>query len=224
MILIIDRTKRSATTLSDMFHFMGFISHAATPTEALSEISSIYRAVVITSPSAFPDISDFMKKLRSYAQNVPAFALLSEGEERFAPLFDQCFPCSTPSSNLALNIINYTEERYLPRLGRYAIAGIDVSLEFPTPTYFMKALPFTKTEIMILRFLIRTYPNPTSAEQILKYAYRPSRTPNVSNIRTHISVMNKKFRKISNQRTLINMVPSKGYVINSPKIKPAFDL
>ena len=73
---------------------------------------------------------------------------------------------------------------------------------------------------MIVKYLIRTYPRPTSAEEILRYAYRESRTPEISNIRTHISIINKKFRKLT-ERNLIEMSFGKGYRVLTPEVAEA---
>jgi DNA-binding response OmpR family regulator len=70
---------------------------------------------------------------------------------------------------------------------------------------------------MIIRYLIRTYPNPTSAQKILKHAYKASKQPDVSNIRTHISVINKKFRTVAG-RSLIEMHENLGYRILTPEL------
>ena len=41
MLLIIDSMKRNAQAISDIFYYMGVLSYAATPCEALSEISGL---------------------------------------------------------------------------------------------------------------------------------------------------------------------------------------
>lgn len=219
MILVIDRSKKAAVNLSDMFHYMGFISRGMQPHEALSEISALYRAIIVTSPSALPSAKDYMDKLRAYSGRTPVFGLLNDDEGAYAPLFDKCFKRNSYVSRTAISILEYTEERYLPRPGRYAIAGVDVSVEYRTATFFSDPLPLSKTERMVLRFLIRAYPNPVSAEKILAYAYRPSRMPAASNIRTHISSINKKYR-VHTDFPLISNIPGEGYVITATKASP----
>ena len=104
--------------------------------------------------------------------------------------------------------------------GNYELAGFNASINLAHPKYLYKALPFTKSETMILRVLIRTYPLPTAAKTILKYAFRQSRTPDIANVRTHISVMNKKFREIAN-RNVITFSMQEGYKILTPEILEA---
>ena len=91
-----------------------------------------------------------------------------------------------------------------------------------TPLYFGKPLPLTKTEAMILKTLIVTYPRPTSAKEVLKYAFKQNKTPEASNIRTHISVINKKFRAVA-ERNLIALTVGEGYVILTPELMPSFN-
>ncbi|MBQ9487791.1 MAG: hypothetical protein IJU91_08360, partial [Selenomonadaceae bacterium] len=70
---------------------------------------------------------------------------------------------------------------------------------------------------MILRTLILYYPLCVSAKAIIKYAYRPSRAPQLCNIRTHISVMNRKFRMLTG-RNLIGPIAGNGYTILTPEL------
>ena len=49
MLLIVSKPKIQAEDLSDMMNFMGVLSLAATPTEAIFEISENYRALIVIS-------------------------------------------------------------------------------------------------------------------------------------------------------------------------------
>ena len=62
MVLIISTSRKTAEVISDMFYYMGVISYAATPTEALSEFSGLYRAALLVNPEALPDHEDFVSK------------------------------------------------------------------------------------------------------------------------------------------------------------------
>ncbi len=218
MILIIDKQKKIATNLSDAFFNMGILAKGCTPNEALSEISEIYRAAVITSPELLSDVREFTERMRSYASGVPLFAVVApENKQDYSPLFASVFIKGSYASRIAEGVIKYAEENSLPVPARYTLAGIDASADLQTPTYFWTPLPFTKTETMILRFLIRSYPTPVCAEKILSYSYRPSRVPDIANVRTHVSVMNKKFRAITG-RNVIEPVFCSGYRILTPEL------
>ena len=217
MILVIDKHKRAAANLSDALSYMGFVSVGLTPNEALSEISTLYRAVIITSVEALPDAEDYVRRLRSYTKSIPIFAIFDLPDNKYSHLFSACFKRGTYASRLAENIISYCDSADLPLPGHYALAGIDISVDLRTPTYFFTPLPFTKTELMILRYLFRIYPATAKSEQILKYAYRPTKRPAPSNIRTHISIINKKFKAIA-ERNLVYQVFGKGYSILTPEI------
>lgn len=221
MILIIDKQKKVATSLSDAFLNMGILARGCTPSEALSEISEIYRAAVITSPQSLADIGEFTERMRRYASGVPLFAVVPEDKkEEYSSLFAAVFTKGSYASKIADGLVKYAEENSLPVPSRYTLAGIDASADLPAPTYFWTALPFTKTETMILRYLICSYPTPVSAEKILFYSYRPSRMPDIANIRTHVSVMNKKFRMITG-RNIIEPVFNCGYRLLTPELVEA---
>ena len=192
MILVVDKTQSAANDLADMFYYMGILASAHTPTTALSEISTAYRAVIILNPSSLPDKRDFLHRLRSYASSVPCFAVTNEPDETDRMIFDSVLNTTHYASKIYSKILEYTQNHHLLQPGKYRLAGIDASCDLMTSTYFTYSLKFTRTENMILRTLIRMYPNPMRAKDILKYAFRPTKLPEVSNIRTHISIMNKK--------------------------------
>ena len=217
MVLIVNRRRKDAAAVSEMFHFMGILSYAATPSDALSEISLLYRAVIVMEPQTLPDALDFVTKLRSYARAVPIFAI-SDGIDdfKYKDIFDGCYKFSIYSSTLAHGIADYCKAKRLPTIGDYRVAGINASADHIHVTHFDKLIPYTKTEAMILRLLIRAYPLPLSSDKILKYAFRPSRSPEAASIRTHISSMNKKSRNVR-ERNVILSIPSKGYTLLTPE-------
>lgn len=215
MILVIDKTKTAAANLSDTFYYMGILSHAVTPSEAFSEVSPMYRAIVITSPESVPDVSDYISRLKQYAPEIPIFAV-GFLRDVHRSLFVGCFPHGVYAAEIASGIIRACDERGYALPGHYTLAGIDSSVSGAECKYFLDTLPFTKTESMILRTLIRSYPTPISASKILKYAYRTGRAPELPNIRTHIASMNRKFEAVTG-RSLIHTMYGKGYEIITPE-------
>ena len=219
MVLIVNRRKRDANAVGEMFHFMGILSHAATPTEALSEISLLYRAVIIMEPQTLPDAKDFVNRIKSYVRTMPVFAVSDSIEDfKYKDIFDGRYKFSIFSSTLAHNMIEVARSLGQPLIGDYRVAGINASCDSRYVTYFDRAIPFTKTEAMIVRILLRAYPLPLTSSKILKYAFRPSRSPEVASIRTHISSINKKFRELFD-RNLVILVPESGYVISTPETR-----
>ncbi len=212
MILIIDHNKRRRESVSEMFYYMGILSYPAAPMEALSEISTLYSAVLFSSTDDIHELSRYVGKLRSYAP-VPVFALADEASD----IFDGCFPSTAYSSTVAVGIARYLDARGLHVLGTYRLEGISANADIPTPTYFDKTLKLTKTETMILRYLIRSYPNPQPPADILKYAFKASRRPEAASVRTHISVMNKKFTAVAGKPLTVHATDS-GYLIATPEI------
>ncbi len=217
MLLIISQNNKIARSVADTFHYMSILSHAATPSEALSEVSDLYRGVLIINPEAFPDINDFVVRIKCYKSDLPIFAI-TDGEAPYfyTDIFDAVFtrPDFTPA--LAERIIAFANENNRARIGDYYLAGFDASSHTLGVFYFHTKLNLTKTEAMILRYLIRSYPIPQRAENILKYAFKPSRAPEVTSIRTHLSLMNKKFEERIG-RKMIALEPHKGYIIMTPE-------
>lgn len=219
MVLIISSSKKRAQLINDIFYYMGIISHAVTPSEAYSEFSGIYRAALVIEPDSLPDAEDFVAKLRSYATGVPVFAI-SDTKNYSGEIFDGSFLGSIYSSTLVEEIVRYQSERRLPLSAHYRIAGIDASCTNERVSVFDKTISFTKTETMILRYLIACYPTPQSAKRIVKYAYKPTKKPEIASIRTHVSVMNKKFRELTG-KGLFAAIDKDGYVISTPEVAKA---
>ena len=216
MVLIISSSKKRAQLINDIFYYMGVISHAVTPSEAYSEFSGIYRAALVIEPDSLSDAEDFVTKLRSYASGVPIFAI-SDTKNYSEKIFDGSFQGSIYSSTLVEEIVRYQSEHRLPLSAHYRLAGIDASCTNERVSVFDKAVSFTKTETMILRYLIACYPTPQNAKRIVKYAYKPTKKPEISSIRTHVSVMNKKFRELTGKNLFLAM-DKEGYVVSTPEI------
>ncbi len=217
MLLIVSQSKAKAIAISDIFHYMLILSYPCVPKEALGEISTAYHAVLVIDPEDLPDAQDFVSKMRSLA-NVPIFAVSDNPKEfLYKGNFDMVFRKAILSSNLTINIIEYLRERDLSAIGEYRLAGIDASFYLKTPTFYFHDVNLTKTERMILNYLIATYPLKQSNSNIVKHAFRSGRKPEITSIRTHISHINKKFRKINN-RDIISNIPGKGYYILTPEI------
>lgn len=212
MILIIDKHKRGRESVAEMFYYMGILAYGTTPMDGLSEISTAYSAVLITSPDSIPEIEEYVSRLRAYC-SVPIFALCDEDR----PSFDGCFRSSSYSSTVAMGIADYQRKNGLAVIGTYRLAGIDACADLPEIEYFRKKLPFTKTEAMILRYLIKAYPRAIPPKEILKYAFKPSRRPEVASVRTHISIMNKKFSAIAG-KYLTFPGSEGGYLIATPEM------
>lgn len=218
MLLIVSQSKRNARLISDTFHYMSILSYATTPSDSLSEVSELYRAILIVNPEEFPDIKDYIKRVKNYKSDIPILALtdLSKDTE-YKNLFDGVIARKDITPTIASKIINYLNQNNYSCIGEYLLAGFDASWNKYGITYFSKRIKFTKTEAMILRYLIRSYPLPRQTKDILKYCFKPSKAPEASSIRTHLSIMNKKYYSITN-RKLFKLVQNEGYIILTPEI------
>ena len=213
MILIISKPKSKAEDLCDMFNFMGVLSIAKSPAEALSEISEIYRAIILIGDSVLYDEGDFIKKIRLYS----SAPICSFGKPCCEENFDIILDKSSSASKILANIKDFAISYNLAKPGEYKTYGLDLSVDKTTSTFFSRPIHLTKTELMILRTLIRFYPNPIKPKQILYYAFRQKRAPEESSIRTHISVINKKFEKYFSKRIITNP-DNNGYLILTNEI------
>ncbi len=220
MILVIDRSRRNAVSIKDILLYMGFVAYAATPNEGLSEISARYHAVVISNPNKFPDICDYVKRLKRYYSAVPIFAI-SNDKINHSEIFDICFKNNIYSTTLIKKIMAYCFENYYPPIGNYVLEGLEAAAGIPEIKYYGKTLIFTKTELRILRYMIANHPVPQMTSNLLKYVFSPSKMPEPSSVRTHISIMNKKFRMVTKEN-LFAMVPKTGYVILTPRTREQY--
>ena len=218
MILIIDKNKKRRDTISDIFHYMGILSYAIEPERAYSEISADYRAVLISEPRDFTDAPDYIKRLRQYCGITPIFTISDEEPDGYInELADMTFSGNISSSVLVNSIIDYQEQRNLPSLGKYLLMGLDAGCDLGEVRYMSHPLSFTKTETMILRYLTITYPRYADYRDILRHCFRSTRSPEPPSIRTHISIINKKFR-LHKGRPLISSNPGEGYIIATPEV------
>ena len=218
MILIISQSNRIAKDISEIFHYMSVLAYGTTPQEGLSEISTLYKCVLIIEPSTFPDISDYIKRIRSYNSGLPIYALSTDEYNPPFNSFDRVYSNTDFSTPIALKIIDDLNTSNNSKIGIYKLAGIDACFNSIGVSYFYEKLNVTKTEAMILRYLIRCYPLPQKASQILKYSFKHSRAPEEHSIKTHISTINKKFQSLTG-RKMIELISGKGYRIITPETK-----
>ena len=214
MILVISSTERRGAAYTGALRYFGLIAYQATPQKALSEITSATSAILIATPDALADAADYLGKIRSYNKSVPVFALANDNTE----IFDFVIPLQASGCEILEKMQEYMKNANRTPLGVYKLAGLDVSIGQKIQCYSFLDIKFTKTELFILRYLIRSFPIRRTPRDILKYAY-PKRSPSMEAvIRTHISKINRKFFLLTG-RYLINSETGSGYMIDTP-IKP----
>lgn len=189
MILITDTDKTRRDTVAEMFYYMGILAHAVRPDAVESEIGNGYSALLFTAPDHTPNAEEIADKARK--SGLITVVAIREGE---SDVYDLTFPKGTYSAAIATAITRHRTELGLSALGRYECMGLDASCDKPVPTYLGEPLSLTRTEAMILRYLIHSYPRSVTPKEVLTYAFRGSRAPEPSSVRTHISIMNKKLR------------------------------
>lgn len=218
MLLIIHKSERQGRPLTDMLRYMGFIAYHAKPAEALSEISTRYRAVLLLHPASLPDPQDYLCRLRSYAADIPFFAVTEDMDTvaGYADAFARLFHVRDTAAHIVEGITDTCRALHKEVPGVYRLCGIDASVDLVECRYLRRALPLTATEARIVRFLICAFPNRVSASEMVKYIFSPTKRPQISSMRTHISSINRKFRELTDARVLIDLAMREGYRIKTP--------
>ncbi len=218
MLLIIDNQLKYGISLAASFSYMGILAYSVKPSEALSELCPLYRAIIIKEPEGLADICDYVSRLRAYRSDIPVFALCDSLHcDAHINLFNGIFPTSATAKEIAIGIILKSRELGCPQMGEYKLAGINSSCTLRETEYFYQTVRLTAKERMILRFLIRSYPHEQGTSSILKYVFHPSRRPEPSAVRTHISAINKIFERATGSKLIISFQGA-GYIIATPEI------
>lgn len=218
MILLIDNNKGRRDTLCEIFHYMGILSFGTDSEGAFSHFNADYRAILISEPAELTDACDYIRRLKAHTGRTPVFTTSRDrlpyalrGEVAIA------FDDDVSSSDMISEMIEYLDGLGLPSPGKYLLAGLDAGCDLNEVRYMSQHMDFTKTETMILRYLILTYPRQIKAEELLKHTFKPGRTPEPSCIRTHISAINKKFSRLRG-RILVTSDGGEGYTILTPEL------
>lgn len=213
MILIINKSRKDAESLAAAFRYMGVVARGETPERACFELSPQYRAILIDEPRNLPDESEYVSRIRSFISDIPIIAL-TENADLLKARYEAIAKRSTTASQLYHTICDVcnADGKYPP--GEYMLAGINASVQQGVVTYFSAPIPLTKTERLILRFLIRTYPSPIGPKAILKHAFSQTKAPEASSIKTHVCSINSKFKKHFNRNLIVSL--DGGYVVMTP--------
>ena len=215
MILIINKSRKEADSLAASFRYMGIVARGETPERATAEVSILYRAILLTDPEKLPDECEYITRLRSYIGGIPIIAL-TDNPESSKMQYDAFAERATTASKLYKVIYRICNQIGKDLPGEYLLAGINASVDRGIVTYFSEPIPLTKTENLILRFLIRAYPSPTAAKLILKYVFSQTKTPEVSSIKTYICAINAKFKKHLGRNLIVST--DGGYIVMTPML------
>lgn len=212
MVLIVSQKLKVAVEWSDAFYYMNILSYPCTPSAALNEISTSYNAVLIIEPNELPDAADFVRKLKNHT-DVSVFAVSDNPKDcKSRHVFDKVFTSAILSGNLAAQMLTYVRKKGVREFGSYVRRGLDIRCTERTPAYFLKYIKLTKTERIILSYLIVARHEHQHPNKILKYAFRYNRKPSVGCVRAHIAKINKKFEE-QMECKIIGSEPGVGYYI-----------
>lgn len=205
MLIITDFNKERREALAELYHFMGVLTLAVSPNEVKNSIEPGANAILFASIDGIDRGADILREIRTYT-SIPIFAIT----DTVISGFDRTFSRLESYPAILEGIREHGNGGRARQVGDYEGCGICVSAFTKESSFLGEPLPLTKSEIMILRYIVAIHPRPASAEGILKYAFRPSRSPELAGVRTHLSVMNKKFREAFG-RCLISSDEHDGY-------------
>ena len=209
MILVISSNGKSARALSDMLYHMGVLSFGIDENSFSDKNLNYLKAAVFLEP-------ELLIKKREIAENIKAAKkdavrlFVGSTEPTDENLFDAKLERGAFAAEIYELLSNEARKKGLCPPGKYGVGDFQADSKLPSTIYREAPLPFSKTENMILRAVICAYPEPISAKDILRYAFRNSRLPEISNVRTHICIMNKKFRALF-EKPLCELISPLGY-------------
>ena len=217
MILIIDENKHRRDTLCETFYYIGLLPLSACEQSARDILSPAVKAVIISEPSELANAEGLIISIRQVFPNLPIFVIsdspLTASQEA---LIARKFNSGVYAADLVEGIINYQIANGLCPLGKYMLAGLDAGCDLGSVRYFSQSVPLTKTETMIVRYLIASYPAPRLAKDILLGAYKPTKRPEEAAVRTQISLINRKFAKIKGEKLITGT--DNGYILLTPNV------
>ena len=217
MVLFVSKSRRDAVTAADLFKLLNIVAYGANQAEALKEIAPRYHAVVLIDPEKFPDHIDFIKLIHSYQREMPIFALTDRPDLLPHPeLFADIESNNVRSAEYAYKMYDCLSRMGKPPIGIYNAGEVRSVCDMDHITYYGIRLDFTKMESAIIRFIMANHPFPQSTAQIIKYVYPRNKKPEEATVRTHISVINRKFKALFPSIDFILHVPHKGYKIKTP--------
>lgn len=213
MILIIDNDAVSTHTVSEILNYAG-IPAAVTRSYRPSAHADRYRAVIFTNP--YDDA--ICEQVKAQISAIPLFAFVNRSAISFYTskrLYDGVFGIEDISSLFVRRITDHQREFMLPVSGEYRLAGIDASVEYKNECYYFDTpIRLTKTECMILRFVIASFPRAVDAREIANHVFKADKMPEYSNVRTHICSLNKKFAAATSHRPIASI--EAGYIAATP--------
>ena len=159
MILIVDKIQSRAAIASDMLYYMGILSCPITPDKALAEINNRYRAVLIMNPEQIDKVDELAISVRRFSLGAKIFAISQSSEinSSLHGLFDKTFAAGGLNADVVSEIIRFGAPGHTCRIGTYRALGIDASISLDSVRFFDTDIHFTRTETMIIRYLILRY-------------------------------------------------------------------
>ncbi len=206
MIAIIDNDRLRRQSICEMLHYMGILSVGAEGA-ACETLPPHCSALLFASEGA---IDTGVIRCEG---DIPRYAV----SEYYVPEVRVCFSSGQSIAEIISAIRADMRHRGERCIGEYTLGALDASAERGGVSYLGVPVRLTRTEAMVLRYLMLTYPRAASAEDILKYAFRAARLPEVSSVRTHVSIMNKKFKGAVGE-ALILPSDAGGYVLSEAVI------
>ena len=222
MILVVDKSRKNANYITELFFYMGFIAHAITPGELANEFAPKYHAIIFSNPQSYGDYTEYVKIISKYIGKTPVFAITDtplENPDAFAIVFRN----NVYSTTVVKGIIDYCKNNRLVAIGDYEIGCVNAQAGLDCAYYYSKKIPLTKSELKVVRFFLASYPSVMSAKAIIKYIFPKLVFPDSTALRNHICSVNKKFRNVIGRNLIIN-IPGSGYILNTNSVRNELSL
>ena len=213
MILVIHTTNYKAQRFAESIKSRGFLAVGAAAKDALKELGPRYRAIIVLEPIQIEYMHTLVDTLNTSVFATPIFTV---GEPSLKINSELKFSHDTSAKDVVKKIAAYLNFYGFLSVGNYRAGGFDASVYSKDTTFLDEKIPLTKTECMILRYIIKSYPVPQPIKEILRAVFPHSKPPQPSDVRAHISNMNEKFcHYIGRQK--IKFVKDVGYVLITPE-------
>jgi hypothetical protein len=221
MLMIVSSKRSRADTIADMIRRTGVLCYPVTTGEVIGELCPAYRAILVVEPQGMCDAESFVKNVRKYNSKIPIYACYEEKDFKALPCFNRSFSTKTYNTTLVSALAEGCFLSGQKIVGSYKLCAIDASADLSEVKFFDTPIKLTKTEQMILRLLIRTYPTPVKPKYMIKHLYKPTVAPEEACIRAHVCSINKRFYSLA-EGNLIRPIGREGYVIYTPELREIY--
>ena len=210
MILLIDCDGTTARAIAGFFRYYGIPTERLGAKEACEFSKGSYTCAILCGAD-HSDRDGFIAKVHTALGECPTFIIA----DRFssAELSDGTYGRFVlADGSLPFRINDSLQKSGRRSLFYYEREGVCLDCGGTLSVKGKASIRLTKTEAMLMRLLIDTYPTPICAERAVGCVYPDEKRPEPSVIRTHVCAVNKRVEGLVGL-PLIRSVPHEGYIL-----------